>query len=311
MTKTFTLAHISDVHLTPLLGFGPQHWNLKRSLGFVNWARSRRLVHRRDVADQLAADMWQQDADHVAVTGDIANLGLPEEIGAALEWLKSVGPPDKVTAIPGNHDIYTRRMSGPYCLDIWRDYIAADAWGAAFAGATSELFPFVRRAGPLAIVGLNSAIPTRPFIAAGRLGREQLAALDDILERLKRENLIRVVLIHHPPLPGQTAPRRALLDAVDLATVLSERGAELVLHGHNHRDSLVWHPGKERLIPIIGVASGSATRTHGPEPLGRYNLLRFSDDGIEIRVRGLGAEGGGIVDIARFELQPGAQPLFV
>ena len=311
MTHTFTLAHISDLHLTPLLGFGPHHWNVKRSLGFINWARSRRFVHRLEVADRMAADMWQQGADHVAVTGDIANLGLPDEIGAALGWLKTVGPPDRVTAIPGNHDIYTRRMSGPACTEIWREYIASDAWGASFLGAEPQQFPFVRRIGPLALIGLNSAFPTRPFVAAGRVGRDQLAALQDCLLRLKSENLMRVVLIHHPPLPGQTAPRRALEDAEQLSAMLSECGAELVLHGHNHRDSLIWLPSKDGSIPVVGVASGSATRTHGLEPLGRYNLFRFSTDGIEMHVRGLGGESGGVVDIARFALQPDAQPLFV
>jgi 3',5'-cyclic AMP phosphodiesterase CpdA len=255
--------------------------------------------------------MWQQGADHVAVTGDIANLGLPDEFGAALGWLKTVGPPDKVTAIPGNHDIYTRRMSGPASTEIWREYIASDEWGASFLGAKPQQFPFIRRVGPLALIGLNSAFPTRPFVAAGRVGREQLAVLQNCLLRLKSENLTRVVLIHHPPLPGQTAPRRALGDAEQLSAVLSRCGAELVLHGHNHRDSIVWHPSDDGPIPVVGVASGSATRTHGTEPLGRYNLFRFSTDGIEMHVRGLGGESGGVVDIARLALQPDAQPLFV
>jgi 3',5'-cyclic AMP phosphodiesterase CpdA len=310
MTGTFTLAHISDLHLTPILGFGPDHWNVKRSLGYLNWARSRRIVHRLDVADRLVADMWQQGAEHVAVTGDIVNLGLPGEFGAALGWLKSVGPPDKVTAIPGNHDIYTRRMSGPACTEIWRDYLAADDWGAAFTQRAPNLFPFLRRVGPLALIGVNSAIPTRPLVAAGRVGAEQLAVLEDCLVRLKHDNCLRVVLIHHPPLPGQTAPRRALQDADAMAALLTKCGADLVLHGHNHRDSLVWHPSKPDPVPVVGVASGSAARTHGPEPLGRYNLFRISREGIEMTIRGLGDVGGGVVEIARFPLQPAAHPQF-
>lgn len=311
MTQSFTLAHISDLHLTPLLGFGPHHWNVKRSLGFLNWARSRRFVHRQDVANLMVADMWQQGTDHVAVTGDIVNLGLPDELAAALGWLKTVGAPSQVTAIPGNHDIYTRRMSGPVCVEIWREYIASDEWGASFLGADPQQFPFIRRVGPLALIGLNSAFPTRPFVAAGRVGPEQLAIVRDSLLRLKQENLARVVLIHHPALPGQTAPRRALQDAPQLAEVLSACGAELVLHGHNHRDSLIWHPSVTGPIPVVGVASGSAARKHGLEPLGRYNLFRFSADGIEMNVRGLGGEAGSVIDTARFELKPDATPLFI
>jgi 3',5'-cyclic AMP phosphodiesterase CpdA len=310
MSQPFTLAHISDLHLTPILGFGPGHWNVKRGLGYLNWARSRRLVHRLDIANRLVADMWHHGADHAAVTGDIVNLGLPGEFGVALSWLKTVGPPDKVTAIPGNHDIYTRRLNGPSCLEIWQDYLAADAWGAEFMRRSPQLFPFLRRAGPLAIIGVNSAFPTRPFVAAGRVGREQLAVLEECLTRLKSENLYRVVLIHHPPLPGLTAPRRALQDAEEMAALLARSGAELVLHGHNHRDSLNWHDAGQASVPVVGVASGSAVRPQGPEPLARYNLFRFTSSGIEMIVRGMAAEGGDVVEIARFPLVPAAQSLF-
>ena len=97
MTETVTLAHISDLHLSPVTGFGPRHWNLKRGLGFLNWQRGRRFVHSRDTADRLVDDMIQQDPDHVAVTGDLVNIGLPSEYEAARRWLESVGSPDRVT----------------------------------------------------------------------------------------------------------------------------------------------------------------------------------------------------------------------
>lgn len=312
MSHAFTLAHISDLHLTPIVGFGPRHWNVKRGLGYLNWMRSRRRVHSRTIADLMALDMWAHGAEHVAVTGDISNLGLPGEFGEGKRWLATVGPPDRVTAIPGNHDIYTHRMNGPSCLETWNGYMTPDDWGRGLSGMTGSgseaVFPFVRRVGPLALIALNSAIPTRPLVAAGRLGEAQLAALGDLLTLCQDEGLVRVVLIHHPPLPGQTAPRRALQDAEQLANVLAERGAELVLHGHNHLDSLVWHSSRGGAIPVVGVASGSASRPHGREPLARYHLYRFAGDGpsqtIEMVVRGLGGEGGDVVEIRRQLLEP-------
>ena len=48
------------------------------------------------------------------------------------------------------------------------------------------------------------------------------------------------VLIHHPPLPGQAKRFRGLEDAAGLEAVLSRHGAELVMHGHNHRNMLAW-----------------------------------------------------------------------
>ncbi len=80
--------------------------------------------------------------------------------------------------------------------------------------------------------------------------------------------------------------------------ILATRGAELVLHGHNHRDM---HTDFARLaeagggsIPVIGVASSSIGRVHKGEPLARYNLLRITrGEGrpqIECVTRGLDAE---------------------
>jgi 3',5'-cyclic AMP phosphodiesterase CpdA len=183
-----------------------------------------------------------------------------------------------------------------------------DAWGEKYAPRAPAQFPFVRRVGPVALIGVNSAVETPPFVAAGKVGSRQREALAALLPQLAAEGLIRVVLIHHPPLPGQAPPRRALRDAAKFSQVLAEHGAELVLHGHNHVDS---HMVFARLpevggasIPIIGVASGSIARVHKNEPLGRYNLLRIarSDDGraiIECTTRGLDAGGNAIVQVAR------------
>ena len=45
-------------------------------------------------------------------------------------------------------------------------------------------FPFVRRRGPLALIGLSTAVPTAPFMATGRLGDAQLARLGEMLDAL-------------------------------------------------------------------------------------------------------------------------------
>ena len=183
----------------------------------------------------------------------------------------------------------------------------ADAFGAKFDSRPSIRFPFVRRVGPVALIGLNSAVETPPFVAAGEVGKAQLDTLDKLLPQIEAEGLIRVVLIHHPPLPGQAPPRRALRDAGALASILAARGAELVLHGHNHRDM---HTDFARIaetgggsIPVIGVASGSIGRVHKGEPLGRYNLLRIARvDGrahIECVTRGIDASGRSVAQIER------------
>ncbi len=309
MVSTVTLAHLSDVHLAPLQGFTMPYWNLKRALGFLNWQRGRVRVHQRAVADQIAADVCAQVPDHIAVSGDLANLGLPAEYQAARLWLEALGSPDRVSVVPGNHDIYTGRMHGASCLADWAPYMASDAWGADIVGHQRG-FPYVRRIGPVALIGVNSAVPMPPFVAAGRLGAEQIAALASVLDGVRDEGLARVVMIHHPPLPGQAPKRRALEDAPALKAVLEQHGAELVLHGHNHTETVVWLPSAQGDIPICGIASASAGVAHHDEPLARYALYQFehSINGSKTltlhRVtRGLAAAGGEIVELSRSVLK--------
>ena len=80
--------------------------------------------------------------------------------------------------------------------------------GEALIRTPPTAFPFVRRFGDVALIALSSAIPTMPFMAAGRLGSAQRALLSVALEELGRQGLFRVVLIHHPPLAGQAGWRR-------------------------------------------------------------------------------------------------------
>lgn len=284
--NAFTLAQFSDVHLSPFQGFGPRYWNTKRALGYLNWQRRRRRTHSTIVANQLVSDALALNADHIAVTGDLINLGLPAEYLAAEAWLREVGPPDKVTVVPGNHDIYSA-LRGDVGVMRWASYMGGDAATLAF--------PFLRRVGPLAIIGLNSAIETRPFHASGRLGAEQIDITADLLSRHDDRDIARVVLIHHPPLAELATSRRGLQDAAPFARMLKARGAELVLHGHNHRSGTTWLETNGPPIPIVSAASASAALPHGEEPLGRYNLFTFfaSPKGWRIRhtERGLAAIG--------------------
>lgn len=303
MTDTFTLVHMSDIHLGPITGFHARHWNTKRALGLLNWHRGRRHVHRAQLADLIAADALAHNPDHIAVTGDLANLGLPGEFAVAREWLDMLGDPQRVSVVPGNHDIYSGRIGSASCLESWAPFMRnSESWKAD----EPVRFPYVRIQGPIALIGLNSAVPTPPFVAAGRLGDAQIAQLAAALERLGEANFIRVVLIHHPPLPGQAPPRRALQDAGHLSDVLDRYGAELVLHGHNHREMLSWRTHSGRGIPVLGVASASASRSHKDEPMGRYYLLRIRrEDGvvrIQCETRGLADGDGPIVKLGQREL---------
>ena len=300
MTETFTLAHLTDVHLSPITGFSPRYWNVKRGLGYLNWQRGRKKVHKRDVADRLVADAKTLRADHIVITGDLINLGLPVEYEAALTWLKAVGPAERVTVIPGNHDIYSS-LHGDAGVARWTGYMGGDA--------DTHAFPFVRRFGSVALIGLNSAIETPPFAASGRLGPDQIEVARDLLERLGDDGMVRVVLIHHPPLQGLASARRGLKDVKIFQRMLEKSGAELVLYGHNHKPELTWLDTISGPLPVIGGASASASRLHKNDVLACYNLFTFftSSHGLRIRqiVRGLEVPDGPVVKLSETVLEPG------
>jgi len=279
----FTLAHLSDPHLPPLPTPRLAELAGKRVLGYLNWTRNRRKFYRREVLDALVSDLRAQAPDHVAMTGDVVNLAIEAEFAPALSWLKGVGPPDRVTAIPGNHDAYVRATQHRFA-EVFSDYLRGD--DAPNAGAT---FPFLRRRGPLALIGLTSAVPTALFMATGRLGRAQIDALERILIELSSEQIFRVLLVHHP-LWSDSRPKR-LTDSSKLLTLLKRYGVELILHGHDHIHSTMWFDGPDGKIPGIGVPAASAL-ARGRHPAAAYNLLAIERDGnawrCEQMVRGIG-----------------------
>jgi 3',5'-cyclic AMP phosphodiesterase CpdA len=292
----FTLAHLSDIHLGPLPR--PRRRDLigKRITGYLNWRRGRHLIHDRAALDTLVADLQQQKPGHIAVTGDIANIALPEEFKVGRGWLESLGSPEAVTAVPGNHDIYVRSGAAR----------AAQEWGAFMRGDDGESFPFVRRRGPVALIGLNSGVATAPFRATGRLGQTQLAALPAILDRLKEEGLYRILLIHHPPV-SEAGRSKRLIDAAALLALLARHGAELLLHGHDHLHMLNWLPGAGGArIPAVGVHSASAAPAHSPDPAA-YHLFEIGGApgawSCELISRGL-ARHGTVAERVRRRLVP-------
>ena len=288
----FTLAHLSDVHLGPLPR--PRYTELigKRMLGFINWQK-RRQRYSRQFLDRLVADLAASKPDHIAITGDLVNISLPQEFVLARAWLETVGPPDRVTVIPGNHDAYVRLRGQPGYRQ-WDDYMQPNwAAGALMPGA-GDSFPFVRRFGDIALIGLSSARPTAPLMASGRLGQRQLAALGVLLESLREEKLCRVVLVHHPPLPGMSPWTRGLHDARAMRSSLVLHGAELVLHGHAHVDSVMTLPTANGPVSVVGVASASST-FRGAGRIARYNLYTIEKTNpgwrIHLRSRMLGEDG--------------------
>ena len=298
----FTLAQLSDPHLGPL---PPVRWRdlaSKRAFGYVNWQRGRSSALGPESLQRLVADLHAHHPDHIAVTGDLVNLGLPAEIDAAHTWRAGGGEPSKVSVIPGNHDAYLPGALRPYTA-AWAPYMTGDDGHAGF--------PYVRIRGPVAIVGVSSAIATAPLMATGRVGERQSEALADRLFALGREGLFRVVLIHHPPAEKSTPWHKRLTDASRFRAVVARAGAELVLHGHNHVTSVAEISGPDGPVPVVGATSASLHASPG-HPGGSYLLYRIrrGERGFvcDMEERGPPHSGGGIETLFRQRLEGAVSP---
>ncbi len=273
---SFTLAHLSDAHIGPLPQ--PHRHELvgKRLTGYLNWTRARAHIHDMSLLIALVADMKAQRPDHIAMTGDILNIGLKAEFPMARAWLETLGAPQEVSFVPGNHDAYVK--------GTMPDLAATFApWTKGDASETG--YPYLRLRGNVALIGLSSGVPTLPFIASGRLGRAQCAAAAKLLAEAGRAGHVRVVMIHHPPHRAGAAFGRALTDASDFEAMIRRAGAELIIHGHNHRPSVAHIEGPDRPVPVVGVASASAIRGT-PEHRAGYHIFEIDGTAKEPRIKG-------------------------
>jgi 3',5'-cyclic AMP phosphodiesterase CpdA len=134
-----------------------------------------------------------------------------------------------VTVIPGNHDTYVAQAVRAGTFErVFASYQTADLREG------NATYPFVRLRGDVALVAVNSSVPTGDFGALGRTG------------------------------------------------------ADLVLHGHDHRDERATLEGpKGTKIPVVGAGSASyaaAARYNVYEIDGRaITRVTFGHDGQAFR----------------------------
>jgi 3',5'-cyclic AMP phosphodiesterase CpdA len=270
--QMFTLAHISDIHLGPMPDVSIRQLMSKRITGYVNWHRNRRKQLFGDTLEQLREDLLKRNPDHLAITGDLVNLATDIEIEAAAVWLKTFSGEREVSVVPGNHDAYV-----PGALDR-----AEKAWHGWMTGdekrADGEEYPYLRIRGKVAMIGLSTATATPPFMASGYFGSNQARRFATLLKDLDAAGLFRVVMIHHPPIRGAAASYKRMIGIRRFGAAVHLGGAELVLHGHTHLNSLYWltAPGN-RLVPVVGIASASQSNG-GHKPPAGYNLFRIAGE---------------------------------
>jgi hypothetical protein len=143
------------------------------------------------------------------------------------------------------------------------------------------MFPVVKLRGPAAFIGLSTALPRLPFVAAGKLGEAQLDKLELILESPEVRARTPVILLHHPlhnPLTWWKTRLEGLDDASRLSRLLLRLDRGLLLHGHLHRrlhQELITRTGH---IDVVGATSASLVH-ESPERMAGFNLYELSSGG--------------------------------
>lgn len=263
----FRLAHISDIHLGPLPSVPIRDLFSKRITGYVNWHRNRRKHLFGNTLELLVEHIRTQEPDHLAVTGDLVNLATALEIDIAAEWLRALGDPHDISVVPGNHDAYVPGAAGRSAR-AWLDYLTGDE----SLPSAQPHFPYLRKRGPVALIGCSTAVATPPFSANGYFGASQARETLELLEQTGEEGLCRVVMIHHPPIRGAAQNYKRMVGIRRFGAVLKQAGAALVLHGHTHLNTRYDLPGRDGQVPVFGIASASQG-PGGHKPPASYNLF--------------------------------------
>ena len=268
MNSSLKIAHISDPHLSSL---DQVKWNEllnKRILGYLSWKLKRQRSHSREILSRTLADLAAQQPDHLIISGDFTQLGTANECQETEAWLNSIGEPDYISIVPGNHDHYVATdFTGT--TGRWLAYMQSDPGEQGIAAE----FPYLRVRGLVALIGLSTAIPTGPFCASGKLGADQLQRLRHLLETTAQRGLYRIVVLHHGP--QSSSFRRGLTDAHNLLSTLSNTGAELLLHGHGHCQLHSVLKAGTHSLPVFGVPSASANYKNPAKKAG-YNVYNVN-----------------------------------
>jgi 3',5'-cyclic AMP phosphodiesterase CpdA len=305
----FTLAHLSDVHLAPLPR--PQGCELlsKRAIGFASWYLKRKKIHRPDLAERIMADIKAARPDHIALTGDLINISLRREFAAGTAWLKRFGSGEEISFVPGNHDAYVH-VDHDKGIGQWSEYMAPDVAVLPRDADPSDRpgFPYVRQRRNIALIGVSTGVPAALHRASGTVGPGQLKALALTLKALRERGYCRIVMIHHPPLPGQCVRRRGLDDCQAVTEVLKAQGAEFVLHGHNHMHMHTELATVSGRAHVLGVPSASAAPGGHKPAAAWYHYQIRRQHGLwqaEITVRGFDEAQDKFVPERTFNLAAG------
>eukprot|EP00871_Galdieria_phlegrea_P004307 jgi/Galph1/4878/GphlegSOOS_G3530.1 len=289
--KIRRVALISDIHVFDVDGFWNENilefFNL-RILGLLNILFLRGPERFSvEVLSRAIQDMHAMKIDHLILAGDITNLSLESEFATAHKLIEAFGPPESITAIPGNHDVYNR---GELRRQLFQKYFGKYAVSDIPRNSPrGDGFPIIQIRGNIALIGLNTALPGS---ARGMVGRRQWNVVEQMMEHsssiLKRVGL-KILVLHHPAqnpvirgLPWIREIGHDLKDWKAVAAFCKKYAIDLVVHGHNHVPYQCCLDGSPHTLVC---ESGSGTlMTYDPERVARYTVFELNEESHIVRL---------------------------
>jgi len=244
----------------------------KRWLGPMNLLirRARRFpkAYRRAALEAVLAEK----ADVVVFTGDFTNFSIREEFEECAELFAPLHEElgDRLFAIPGNHDCYTRRSVRKQLLEFHLPWVRTDP--------VSRMDLNDR----LTILSVHHSVPMR-VRSNGLVTDETQDALRRAFDACRAEGRTVILAGHFAyatPVEHPETPEHKLLGDAAFAELVREYAPPLYLHGHKH---VRWAIRPKETPATLCLNSGSASmRNH--DPLKQAGFLSWEQlDSGEIR----------------------------
>ena len=279
--RPYIIVHVSDPHLSRM--FYREH------------LKSFKILLRELIATGF---------DHLVISGDVVSTGDEEDFYLSREILDRLDllSGKRLTIVPGNHDIFggphraTDLLSFPQHIrgiDYRRHLeMFSTMYGESFEGAyrldETSPFPFIKRAGPFLLIGLNSIMPwsvlKNPLGTNGMLDEQQFRGLESLRGSDLLERLIPVAVLHHHfnDVGNENSGRGSFWERIEANTMrmkkrrktiklLQSLNVRYVLHGHIHRNEIYSRDG-------ITLANGAGSVCDDPQRFLKYNKLTFDGE---------------------------------
>lgn len=253
--------HLSDVHVTQDYFRSPfRKLGWRRAVALLELSiggRAKKYANSKETISRILADRERHEVDHVILSGDLTAYATEWEFEQAREAIgELIHDKQKITIIPGNHDVYT---PGAYNTRRFEKYFGHLLESDLPEYTRDGPFPFVRLLGEeAAVIGLMSArVPPVPGFSFGVIGRKQLQALKEAVHDPRLANRAVLVVVHHAPVAPSGRKDRffhGLMDA-DLLFRTLQGPRFAVLHGHIHKR--YHHPATDKRPHTFGAGSST------------------------------------------------------